>query len=65
MRWIGRRREEGEIFQKDGGMGLAGKGKECKCIDGQSEWTGAFVDGQNVGRVERSLRSEVRKEEFE
>lgn len=46
-------------------MGLAGEGKDCKCIDGQSEWTGAFVDGQNVGRVERSLRSEVRKEEFE
>lgn len=46
-------------------MGLAGKGKECKCIDGQSEWTGAFVDGQNVGRLERSLRSEVKKKECE
>lgn len=23
-------------------MGLAGKGKECKCIDSQSEWTGVF-----------------------
>lgn len=26
------------------GMGLAWEGKECICIDGQSEWTGAFVD---------------------
>lgn len=41
------------------------KGKECICIDSQSEWTGAFIDGQNVGRVERSLRSEVKKEELE
>ena len=44
--------------------GLRGKAKSVN-VDGQSEWTGAFVDEQNVGRVERSLRSEVRKEEFE
>lgn len=67
LMWIGRRREECEICRKDGGMVLARgeKGKECKCIDSQSEWTGAFIDGENVGRVERSLRSEVKKEELE
>lgn len=54
------------MCRKDGGMGACGgKCKERECIDGQSEWTGAFVDGQNVGRVERSLTSEVKKEEFE
>lgn len=40
--------------------GLRGKAKSVN-IDSQSEWTGSFVDGQNVGRVKRSLRSEVKK----
>lgn len=49
LMWIRRRVVKGEICWKDGGMGLAGKGKECICRDGLSEWTGAFVDGQIVG----------------
>lgn len=44
------------MCRKDGGMGACGgECKERECIDGRSEWTGAFVDGQNVRRVERSL----------
>lgn len=62
LMWIGK---GSEICWKDGGKRLAGKGKEYICADGQSEWTWAFVDGQNVDRVERSLRSEVEKKKLE
>lgn len=62
-KWEGRVREMAEGWRYDWCLG--GKGKECKCIDSQSEWTGAFVDGQNGGLVERSLGSEVKKEKVE